>query len=712
MVNKNKFFKFTILNLLLTLMFSLNTFAQVEAVQTSFTISGNEVTVYMKSNQNITSLPFNYFQVDFKYYSSNNPVIFSITSYNSSLMNSGVNQNPSLISNNTDPNNIDYSIQRFGFSGGNKSVTLISGTEYEVFKFTITNGIGYGSIGLVYDYTNYSSNPYIEFNSSDYTNWTEPFYGLSLNNSDYSINGEDWMWRTLDMYFGKYWKSNAASTAWATAANWSDNAVPTASQNITILSGANQPIAGAASECNKLKIESGATVNIAYNGDLTVNGDLLIADDNSLIVKSTAAGTGSLITYGNVPSGNKVKIERYITGYTSSTDGWRFVSSPVGNTAIGNFAPGASDDFFKYNETTDMWENYAVSPFGFTKGMGYLAAYASSATKSFSGTLNNTDAVFSNLTSTPIALPATSGWHLLGNPFSSAIKWNDGNWALSNVDVTAKVLNGGGTYTDLGANDIIPAMQGFLVQVSNATNSITIPAAARVHSTTNLLNKSTITENLKLTALSIGNNTYVESIIKTDASATNGFDINMDANFVPGLTGAPQLYTNTGIRTLSTNVLPTINNNVVMVPVSFIAGSATNYKLTADGINTFNCSAITLVDLKTNTSHNLIANPVYNFTASASDNANRFQLYFNSAVGIDENNQANSTIYSNGNEIYVSSANAIRQISIYNTLGQLIHTANNPQGLFKYSMNDNSTGYYIVKVITDKNVNSEKVFVK
>lgn len=498
--------------------------------------------------------------------------------------------------------------------------------------------------------------------------------------------------------------SVAGGGNWSAGASWDLGHKPNTSNGNVIINSSSALVVDENVNVNgDLTINSGAALTVQSGKTLTVNGNLLI--------KSNAGGTGSFINNGTYTATNTT-VERYITGYTSSTDGWRFVSSPVGNTAIGNFAPGASDDFFRFNEVANLWENYAVSPFGFTKGMGYLAAYASSATKSFSGTLNNTDAVFSNLTSTPIALPATSGWHLLGNPFSSAIKWNDGNWALSNVDVTAKVLNGGGTYTDLGANDIIPAMQGFLVQVSNATNSITIPAAARVHSTTNLLNKSTITENLKLTALSIGNNTYVESIIKTDASATNGFDINMDANFVPGLTGAPQLYTNTGIRTLSTNVLPTINNNVVMVPVSFIAGSATNYKLTADGINTFNCSAITLVDLKTNTSHNLIANPVYNFTASASDNANRFQLYFNSAVGIDENNQANSTIYSNGNEIYVSSANAIRQISIYNTLGQLIHTANNPQGLFKYSMNDNSTGYYIVKVITDKNVNSEKVFVK
>ncbi len=491
-----------------------------------------------------------------------------------------------------------------------------------------------------------------------------------------------------------------AGGLWSVGSTWDLNHTPNATNHVIIASTVTMD--ENATVTGDLTINSGAALTVNTGKTLGLTGNFLI--------KSDATGTGSFINKGTYAG--TATVQRYVSAYTNNTDGWRFISSPVGNTAIGNFVPGGSDDFFRYNEVLDLWENYMVSPFGFTKGMGYMAAYAASATKSFSGTINDADVTFSNLSLTPIALPATPGWHLLGNPFTSAIKWNDGNWALSNVSSTAKVLNGGGTYTDLGANDIIPAMQGFLVQVSSATNAITIPAAARDHSSLNLLNKSTITERLKLTASSIGNNTYVESIVKTDASATNGFDSDFDANFISGLSGAPQLYTHAGNNMLSTNVLPTINNNVVMVPVSFVAGSASNYKLTADGINTFNCSAITLLDLKTNSSQDLMSNPVYNFTASASDNVNRFELYFNSAVGVGENNKGNSNIYSYNNEIFVSSADAIKQVSIYNTIGQLIYNVNNPQGSFKYSLNGNSTGYYIVKVITDKNVNSEKVFVK
>jgi len=48
-------------------------------------------------------------------------------------------------------------------------------------------------------------------------------------------------------------------------------------------------------------------------------------------------------------------------------------------------------------------------------------------------------------------------------------------------------MNPGGTYTDIaydGANEYIPANQGFFVQATEATNSITIPTASREHNST------------------------------------------------------------------------------------------------------------------------------------------------------------------------------------------------------------------------------------
>ncbi|MCX6231595.1 MAG: GEVED domain-containing protein [Bacteroidetes bacterium] len=508
-----------------------------------------------------------------------------------------------------------------------------------------------------------------------------------------------------------YVKSDASwtgtsSTSWTTPGNWNINSVPVSGAKIKIPTGAtNYPVLTTNVNCRVLAIETGASVTINPTYSLTVSGNATNnAGINGLILKSDASGTASLIYSGTTVSG---KVERYISAYSTAYNGWRFVSSPVNNAGIGNFAPGTGEDFYSYDETQNLCWQYQNTG-SFVNGKGYLAAYKLGAAKSFSGTLNNSNQSFSNLSLTPAQ---QQGWQLLGNPFPSALIWNDGNWALSNISANAKVLNAGGTYTDVPPNGIIPAMQGFWVQVTNTTNSITIPAVSRTHSAVNLLNKSAVSERLILKAASIENSTYVESVIKTDNNASNGFDADFDAKFLAGLSGAPQFYSILPDYKLSTNTVLPIGKNEVSIPMGFVAGDANNYQLTVEGLNTFNSSAIILEDLKTNTFQNLVTNPIYSFTAISGDNINRFIVHFN-YKGNNGNKNNSKVIYSYGSDIYVNSSETVMQISIYNPKGQLIYTVNKPEGIFYYSLNGKSKGCYLVKLITDKKVYSEKVFIK
>ena len=149
------------------------------------------------------------------------------------------------------------------------------------------------------------------------------------------------------------------------------------------------------------------------------------------------------------------------------------------------------------------------------------------------------------------------------------------------------------------------------------------------------------------------------------------------------------------------------------VPVGIYVPANGNFSITADGLANFSqCTSVMLEDLKTNTTQNLLQNPVYNFTAATTDNANRFVLHFATAVGVNEIGNSNGSIYAYDNNIYINASEQIKQINVYNTLGQLVKTLNNVNGLQKINMNGNSTGYYIVRVVSDKNVYSEKVFVK
>ena len=65
-----------------------------------------------------------------------------------------------------------------------------------------------------------------------------------------------------------------------------------------------------------------------------------------------------------------------------------------------------------------------------------------------------------------------------------------------------------------------------------------------------------------------------------------------------------------------------------------------------------------------------------------------------------------NTLYINTNE------QTIKQIAIYNTFGQLIKTVTPTNSNMCINLSGYSVGNYIVRVVTDKNVYSEKVLVK
>ena len=91
----------------------------------------------------------------------------------------------------------------------------------------------------------------------------------------------------------------------------------------------------------------------------------------------------------------------------------------------------------------------------------------------------------------------------------------------------------------------------------------------------------------------------------------------------------------------------------------------------------------------------------------------RFLLHFvvaSNAIGIKETSK--TAIYAYDSNIYVNSNEKIQKILIYNATAQLIHTVVSQDKLQKISMKAFPKGCYIVKVITDQKVCSEKVLIK
>jgi hypothetical protein len=348
-----------------------------------------------------------------------------------------------------------------------------------------------------------------------------------------------------------------------------------------------------------------------------------------------------------------------------------------------------------------MWMNYKDGGFStwnggtnFNVGQGYLISYETTQTgKSFTGALNTANVTKTNLTRTGPSISA--GFHLLGNPFASAIIWNDGNWALNDVAGTAKIWNEvNKSYSDIAANGYIPSAQGFMVQVADATNSITIPLASRVHNATNWYKSGNQTEKFFLIAAEQSGLSAQESQILVNPDATPEYDFDFDSHFLAGY--APQFYSIAGDINLSTNTLPSLPDDAI-VPFGFVKNEATQFNITMQ--EQISGYIVFLNDLLTGVEHNLTDQPVYSFTSAEGDDPNRFLLYF-APVSVNKPAQSNAYgIYSYAGQVYISNTPSNAQITLSTLTGQVVMQRNaGGSGLVTLNAASLPKGVYIVTV--------------
>ena len=519
--------------------------------------------------------------------------------------------------------------------------------------------------------------------------------------------------------------TGSVSTDWATPGNWSPNQVPGASTYVVIPAASivNFPVVNESlatpANCNNLMVSAGASVSVNAGKALSVNGTLT---NNSgaagIVLLSDAPGTAAGSFIFNT-AGVQGSIQRYISAWGDVSHGWHFLSSPVTSMAIQpGFVPdppGSAQDFYAWDEVNGWWFNSKdlglawVPEFdaSFIPGKGYLVAYGSSGARTFSGVMNVANISRWGLTFTPGPYTGdiTPGWNLLGNPFTSAIVWNTAGWSLLNIAAVAKIwVEANAAYTDVAAGEIIPATQGFMVNVTAGTGSLIIPATARTHSPQNWY-KSTEKSCIKLVVRNPGAQTAQESTVVFDNEATPGFDPAFDCRFLPGY--APYFYSVEGTDKLSTNVLPALNGHTT-VPFSFIKTEGTDYYIEATKIEHIP-GQVYLTDLKLNITQNLGENPVYSFTAAPGDDPARFLLSFSHA-GVGAITGNNQEIYTWQNNLCIVNPGRAR-LEVYSLAGQqlLAEDIDSP-GLYKTTLHVPSA-YYVVRLVTGTKVVVRKVLI-
>ncbi|MCD4745850.1 MAG: hypothetical protein K8R58_06085, partial [Bacteroidales bacterium] len=267
---------------------------------------------------------------------------------------------------------------------------------------------------------------------------------------------------------------------WNKFGNWESFKRPSSFTNVVIPSNiGNYPETneGANAQANNLIIESCADLTVPTGKELTVN--------ENLTLKSDATGTASLIDNENLTVKGTTTVERYLT-----EDAWHYISSPVDDP---NTSVYTGLYLMWFNEPDSVWKYIVNADSTLATDMQGFAVWAASwltgnATVSFTGSLNS-GAKSISLTNTTAASHNSKGFNFVGNPYPSAVNWNndDGNgWTRTstNVDATLYIWNhpagNYGTYVKDAASgtnsvdSIIPQHQGFFVHCNSATGTLSI----------------------------------------------------------------------------------------------------------------------------------------------------------------------------------------------------------------------------------------------
>jgi hypothetical protein len=419
----------------------------------------------------------------------------------------------------------------------------------------------------------------------------------------------------------------SAQTTW-NGLTWSAGA-PTGSTNAVVAGNYTVGVhdGGADFVCVNLTINAGDTLTVMPGKNLTAFGTTTV--NGVLAVQSTAAGDGSYVGVGTVTGG--VKVARYL-----AAGRWHLVSPSIQAARSGDLT---GIYLRPYDEAADAFGAYiTVTTQGLPAGSGYVAWAAAGATVTYTGNVNS-----------GTISPAVSwagdinhGYNLVGNPYPCAIDWNSTTgWTRTNVEGTIWVWNPAvgnygtwdGAIATNGASRYIAMGQGFFVHVLAAGAVFSMDNRVRLHDATGFLKAQAPGDVLRL-AVS-GSSTYRdECLVRFDAAATTGYDINLDAAKLQGDSAAPQLYTLADGRKYAVNALP-LPTNGLEVPLNLEPGTAdAQYTLTIGGALVSNGVQAFVRDNLASQLIDPATAPSYQFTASAGQAAGRFTLVYGAPNGV------------------------------------------------------------------------------
>jgi len=480
-----------------------------------------------------------------------------------------------------------------------------------------------------------------------------------------------------------------------------------------------------------------AGILLISNGTLVTGGNLTLLSTSSKTALIDGSGTGQV-------SGN-VTIQRYIaTAY-----GYNYYSIPFLSGTVGQFSgyvnlSATFPTFYRFDESqqSNGWISYTASSNSLSPMQGYAANLGNSGsavTVSLSGTVNN--GILTSPTLYNHNNPYTLGFNLAGNPYPSPIDWSAASgWTKTNIDNAIYYFDATdtnqyyGTYSSYVngissngiANNIIPAMQGFFIHVSNGTypvaGSLGFNNSVRTNSLNPVFHKPEGSGPGPLIRLSAGFSDQPSLqdpvVVYFEDTATPAFDNELDAIKLMNTTDLiPNLYVvSADAERLSIRAIPAPHDSLKVISLGM--------NLARDGMVGFHAMDIEqipaglyiyLFDRQTGMYHDLRNTPVFSMNLSSGSYENRFSLVFSQKVLTDNPVPGSGfTVYSSGGSLFLNlnlETNTGTGIRIYDILGRsLLQMELGGNGTYRIETGL-SSGVYIVRLSSGSGTISKKVYI-
>jgi hypothetical protein len=359
-------------------------------------------------------------------------------------------------------------------------------------------------------------------------------------------------------------------------------------------------------------------------------------------------------------------------------------------------------------------------------------------TVSLNGTVNNGS--FTTSTLYNHNYPFTQGFNFIGNPYPSPIDWNAASgWTRVNTDNAIYYFNTGdsseyvgkyssyinGISSDGIANNVIPAMQGFFIHVSNGSfpvaGTITFSNPTRSNNLNPVFHAPIQEESVPLLRFTAGfeSNPGNEDpmVIYFDNTASWKFDKNFDAIKLMNTDWlVPNLYAvSTDALNLSIYGLPPFSDTINIVPVGLETEKSGWVTFHVRDLENFPSNLnVYLADSKSVVIQNLLRNNEVKVNLDAGQYNGRFSLIF-SLKDLQYNPGSNENFYAYSFEetlyIYTRLDPGEKGIlTVYNMLGQPVYNSQLFINGFQQIPMDLKPGVYVVSLSSSKGNYIRKVF--